>query len=133
MAVTTSPGSVAETIEELHDQRPFLDSILASPGEWGPRLVFADWLEERGDPRGELLRLLHDLTGLEPCDNAPAKEERLRRLIESGVKPVGPYVELTPGNIRFALIPPGRFRMGTLPGTPDHEQNERPPRPPGRC
>jgi uncharacterized protein (TIGR02996 family) len=35
----------------------FLRDILSHPGDGGPVLVFADWLEERGDCRGELLRL----------------------------------------------------------------------------
>jgi uncharacterized protein (TIGR02996 family) len=35
----------------------FLRSIHDAPDDDAPRLVFADWLEERGDPRGEFLRL----------------------------------------------------------------------------
>jgi uncharacterized protein (TIGR02996 family) len=30
----------------------------ANPGDWQTRLVFADWLEERGDPRGPGYRAL---------------------------------------------------------------------------
>ena len=30
-----------------------LDAILAAPDDDAPRLVYADWLSERGDPRGE--------------------------------------------------------------------------------
>lgn len=41
----------------LHiDELPFVQSILASPGESAPRLVYADWLEERGDRRADYLR-----------------------------------------------------------------------------
>jgi uncharacterized protein (TIGR02996 family) len=36
----------------------FLSAILASPEDDTPRLIYADWLEERGDRRAELLR--HD-------------------------------------------------------------------------
>jgi uncharacterized protein (TIGR02996 family) len=36
----------------------FLREILASPEDETPRLIYADWLEERADPRAELLR--HD-------------------------------------------------------------------------
>jgi uncharacterized protein (TIGR02996 family) len=32
-------------------------AILAAPAEDEPRLVYADWLVERGDPRGELIQL----------------------------------------------------------------------------
>jgi uncharacterized protein (TIGR02996 family) len=35
----------------------FIQAILADPDDTSIRLVYADWLEERGDPRGEFLRL----------------------------------------------------------------------------
>lgn len=35
--------------------QPFIDTIMDHPYEDGPLLVLADWLMERGDPRGELL------------------------------------------------------------------------------
>jgi uncharacterized protein (TIGR02996 family) len=37
--------------------RRLLDGVLAQPGADGPRLVLADWLAERGDPRGEFIAL----------------------------------------------------------------------------
>jgi uncharacterized protein (TIGR02996 family) len=37
--------------------RRLLDGVLAQPEEDGPRLVLADWLAERGDPRGEFIAL----------------------------------------------------------------------------
>ena len=36
---------------------PFLAAIAAAPNDDSPRLIYADWLEELGDPRGELLRV----------------------------------------------------------------------------
>jgi carbon storage regulator len=38
------------------EEVPFLKAITDEPGDEGARLVFADWLEERGDPLGEFLR-----------------------------------------------------------------------------
>ena len=35
----------------------FLREFLADPKDGNTKLVYADWLEERGDPRGEFLRL----------------------------------------------------------------------------
>src|SRR5690348_9304066 len=35
----------------------FLRSILADPDSDTPRLVYADWLEEQGNPRGTFIRL----------------------------------------------------------------------------
>ena len=34
----------------------FWDAITEAPEDEVPRLIFADWLEERNDPRGPLLR-----------------------------------------------------------------------------
>src|SRR5262249_3013181 len=39
----------------------FLDALLADPTDSGTGLVFADGLEERGDPRGEFLRVQTEL------------------------------------------------------------------------
>ena len=44
--------------------RKLLDDILAQPGDIAPRLVCADWLEERGDPRASLLRLIPSMNTL---------------------------------------------------------------------
>jgi uncharacterized protein (TIGR02996 family) len=44
---------VADPTEEA-----FLESIRANPSAKTVRLVYADWLEERGDPRAEYLRVL---------------------------------------------------------------------------
>lgn len=42
----------------LHpDEIPFLNAILRAPKDDAPRLVYADWLEDRGDLRAEYLRL----------------------------------------------------------------------------
>src|SRR4051812_49324247 len=38
------------------DESAFLAAMAAAPDDQAPRLVFADWLEERGDPRGAWLR-----------------------------------------------------------------------------
>jgi len=39
----------------------FLQAILAAPDDDTPRLAYADWLEERGDPRGEFIRVQCEL------------------------------------------------------------------------
>jgi uncharacterized protein (TIGR02996 family) len=43
----------------MTDEEPFIRAIVDSPGDETPRLVYADWLEERGDPRGAYLRAEH--------------------------------------------------------------------------
>ncbi|WP_020467829.1 TIGR02996 domain-containing protein [Zavarzinella formosa] len=41
----------------MDEEAAFTETILAAPRDDAPRLVFADWLEERDDPRGEWLRV----------------------------------------------------------------------------
>jgi uncharacterized protein (TIGR02996 family) len=40
----------------MPEESAFIEAILASPADEACRLVYADWLEERGDPRGGYLR-----------------------------------------------------------------------------
>lgn len=53
-----------------YDQgRVFLDEVLASPEDDAPRLIYADYLEEFGDPRGEFIRLQCEQAQMEPFDS----------------------------------------------------------------
>jgi uncharacterized protein (TIGR02996 family) len=65
----------------MTDDGGFLQAILAALSDDVPRLVYADWLEERGDPRAELLRLECQLMGLPPeAPSATRLRTRLREL-----------------------------------------------------
>src|SRR5437763_1378006 len=70
----------------------FLDVIRSHPDDVDLRLVFADCLEEHDDPSGDLLRLTHRLTRPDVPADRVASEERLRKLIRSGVRAPGPFV-----------------------------------------
>jgi uncharacterized protein (TIGR02996 family) len=41
----------------MTEHEAFLQAIIAEPDEDAPRLIYADWLEEHGDPRGEFIRV----------------------------------------------------------------------------
>jgi uncharacterized protein (TIGR02996 family) len=41
----------------MRDASAFLRMIAAAPADDAPRLVYADWLDERGDPRGTFIRV----------------------------------------------------------------------------
>lgn len=57
-----------------HDARPFLDTIRAHPDDDGPRLVYADWLEERGEcALAELIRVACELEAMGPRRDAAAR------------------------------------------------------------
>src|SRR5262249_16940604 len=50
-------GPAQEGSDMIDDEADLYQAVLANSGDAAPRLVYADWLEERGDPRGEYLRL----------------------------------------------------------------------------
>src|SRR5262245_400477 len=74
------------------DEGAFLQAILAAPADDVPRLVYADWLEERGDGRAEFLRLDGQLRRLAPAD--PAASRLGARLGELGLAAEPDWVAL---------------------------------------
>jgi uncharacterized protein (TIGR02996 family) len=70
------------------DERAFIRAVLTDPAEPGPRLVYADWLDEQGDVRGEFLRTEIELAGRGTDDprHAPlqARLRELRGAIDAG-------------------------------------------------
>ena len=49
---------------------PFLQAVLNEPEDDLARLVYADWLDEQGDPRGEFIRVQVELATLTPADDS---------------------------------------------------------------
>jgi uncharacterized protein (TIGR02996 family) len=62
------------------DHDAFLQAILHDPEDDAPRLLYADWLEERGDPYGEFIRVQCELARLAP--DTPGRQELQRREYE---------------------------------------------------
>jgi uncharacterized protein (TIGR02996 family) len=111
----------------MKDEQAFLQAMLADPNDLTLRLVFADWLEERGDSRGELLRLTHNLTQAIDDPQRTEMEARMQALRQQGVQPIGPFWTNSIG-VRFALIPPGTFLMGSSLDEGQRVANETPHR-----
>lgn len=75
-----------ECIDNMPDHNAFINAILAHPEDDALRLVYADWLEERGDPadaaRAEFIRVQVELSGLANDDpRRPALEDREHELL----------------------------------------------------
>jgi uncharacterized protein (TIGR02996 family) len=105
----------------------FLQAILADPAATDTWLVLADWLEENGqDARSELLRLQVKLRGEGNLRARSPLEKRVRTLLAGHIRPCVPVIENSVG-MRFALIPPGLFWMGTR-ANPDPPQPDELPR-----
>jgi uncharacterized protein (TIGR02996 family) len=99
------------------NEEGFLQQIVDDPANAATTwLVLADWLEERGDPRAELVRLIHD-PGFRPDLSSKQRDSRVRELVLSGVRPCLPTFTNSIG-MCFVLIPPGKFLMGS----PDDEE-----------
>jgi uncharacterized protein (TIGR02996 family) len=59
----------------------FLQDIIDHPDDDTPRLIYADWLEERGDPRGDFIRLQCELARMAADDpRQPTWQQRERWL-----------------------------------------------------
>lgn len=94
-----------------------LDQLLSclnqAPGDELLWLALADWLEEDGQPhRAELVRLNRRLRGMPDGGERWSAEERVRELLNNGALPCVPELVNSLG-MRFALIPPGAFWMGS--------------------
>jgi uncharacterized protein (TIGR02996 family) len=48
----------------MTDEAAFLEAIRAAPNDLAPRLVYADWLDDHSDPRGELIRIEEEMRTL---------------------------------------------------------------------
>jgi uncharacterized protein (TIGR02996 family) len=72
----------------MSDEDAFVRAILADPINQGLRLLYADWLEERGDPRAEYLRLRAALDGQPPAGTSReallARAEALQAALDPG-------------------------------------------------
>ena len=95
----------------------FLCAIVRDPAHAADTwLVLADWLEEQGDPRWELVRLLY-----QPGYSRTAEERdaRYRELLDV-VPPLWPNSL----NAHFTWVPPGTYWMGGGGGKPGTQQVE---------
>jgi uncharacterized protein (TIGR02996 family) len=68
----TVVARASELVGDLREHRPFLAAIQSDPADEANLLIYADWLEERGDARGTFLRrfrefLFHDSESARPA------------------------------------------------------------------
>jgi uncharacterized protein (TIGR02996 family) len=97
------------------NEAAFLSALHDSPNDEVTWAALADWLEEDGQTqRAELVRLVRQLRTVpfrRRTRERAALEARMAELLTGGVRPVTPEITNSIG-MRFALIPPGTFRMG---------------------
>jgi uncharacterized protein (TIGR02996 family) len=98
------------------EEEGFLRSIIDSPEDDTPRLVYADWLEERGDPHGEFIRVQCALKrphAAEDHDRLAAREKELLQAHDATwAKPIRRLVEkwaFTRGFVEAVCMTPRQF------------------------
>jgi len=64
-------------------EQGFLEQLAAQPGDDVTRLVYADWLDEQGDPRSQFLRTEHELAYLGETD---ARADSLKRKLNEQMR-----------------------------------------------
>jgi uncharacterized protein (TIGR02996 family) len=107
----------------------FLAALHVEPCDEATWLALTDWLEEAGQSdRAELVRLqrrLRTLPVMRRSQERSSLEERLIDLLVRGVRPVTPLLVNSVG-MSLALVPPGRFRMGSSSEETGRSQDEGP-------
>jgi uncharacterized protein (TIGR02996 family) len=94
-----------------------IHGILSEPGEDAPRLVYADWLEEQGDPLGEVVRLQVEMRrpwASRACLDRLCRRER-ELLAGLGLGPVLSSRQL--GEAQYGGLPLG-WCFGVVDGVP---------------
>ena len=87
----------------------FVESIQAAPSDVACRLVYADWLEERGDPRADLIRIEEEMRTLPVFSDRfwqlkPRRHELLQRSPKDWLATMRDGAECPP---TFAHVPTG--------------------------
>jgi uncharacterized protein (TIGR02996 family) len=93
-------------------EESLLQALHDDPADDAGWLVLADWLEEQGDPRADVVRLSQQLRADRPHREREALEARARALLEGGVRPCVPTLTNSIG-MRLVLLRPGAFWMGS--------------------
>lgn len=72
-------------------EEAFLTAIRETPDDDAPRLIFADWLEDNGDPeRAEFIRLLVQAAASRAGEALPLRERAGQLLVANWLRWVGP-------------------------------------------
>jgi uncharacterized protein (TIGR02996 family) len=113
------PGS-AQKVQAMNEELAFLTAIHDKPNDEATRLVYADWLEERGDPRGEFIRIECELATLPPEDQRraqlTARAKELAKGFELSWLAIVSRPVLERGSVRFEFECPKKWENLTPTG-----------------
>src|SRR5947209_16592307 len=72
----------------MNEEETLIRAVLAAPRDPSPRLVYADWLEERGDLRAEYLRTLYELDSRAATDEGVGELRSRMQKLQAGIDPL---------------------------------------------
>ncbi len=76
----------------MYDDHVFIQQVRDNPYDISRRLIYADWLEEQGEPQGELIRVQCEMASLHGGERwrrlAERERELLDRYAESWLRPL---------------------------------------------
>jgi uncharacterized protein (TIGR02996 family) len=100
----------------MNDEDAFIRAIQAAPNDAAPNLVYADWLEEQGQPlRAEYLRLMVEVA--KPPTKSLEDEQRRRRFAELGYSHTGStWRSLIAGETRLEWNATTSYALSRLQG-----------------
>ena len=110
-----------------HDQA-FLRAICEAPDDDAPRLVYADWLEERGYLRGEFIRVQCMYARLAPPDTG-ADENATRawkKLLEANLQEIAEACNLLAGTRAWSWTGLARRELAGLDGPATRPRRHQP-------
>jgi uncharacterized protein (TIGR02996 family) len=93
----------------MNSEDAFLHTILDHPSDPYPMLVYADWLEERGDPRHEVLRIRNSLVGPSASERKRL-EQRGQELLQHVGDPLNGVARINRQLLRCDVTGRGWFR-----------------------
>jgi uncharacterized protein (TIGR02996 family) len=104
----------------MNQEEAFVQAVLETPDDDAPRLIYADWLDDHGDPRGTFIRLQCEIARLPEEDprrealaaQAKPLEEQLRAALRQKVRPG--WARKIPA---WLLREPCTFERGFIAGT----------------
>ncbi len=102
--------------ESYAEELPFIREIMFDVGDDTPRMIYADWLDERDDPRGEFLRLDMLLSQAAATEETSAKlrEQRGQLIDKLDLQWISLLarcpIELCPQKVEFKFMCPNRWQ-----------------------
>ncbi len=102
--------------ESYAEELPFIREIMFDVGDDTPRMIYADWLDERDDPRGEFLRIDLLLSQAAATDETSAKLREQRGKLIDKLDPqwisllARSPIELCPQKVEFQFMCPNRWQ-----------------------